>query len=38
MSLTRQINGKIEILDLDVGTGFKLTFPKTFEYDLNGDE
>ena len=38
MSLTRQINGKIEILDLDVGTGFKLTFPKTFNYELNGDE
>ena len=33
-NLTRQINGKIEILDTDGGTGFKLIFPKSFEYKL----
>ncbi|WP_405271867.1 sensor histidine kinase, partial [Methanobrevibacter sp.] len=36
MSLTRQINGKIEVLELDVGTGFRLTFPKTFEHEIEG--
>ncbi|MEE1128802.1 MAG: histidine kinase dimerization/phosphoacceptor domain -containing protein [Methanobrevibacter sp.] len=35
MSLTRQINGKIEVLNLDNGTGFKLTFPKNFEHKIN---
>ena len=33
-SLTRQINGKIEILDCDVGTGFKIIFPISFEHSL----
>nr|WP_294999466.1 histidine kinase dimerization/phosphoacceptor domain -containing protein [uncultured Methanobrevibacter sp.] len=33
-NLTRQINGKIEILDCDVGTGFRLIFPTSFEYSL----
>ena len=33
-NLTRQINGEIEILDCDVGTGFKITFPKSFEHTL----
>ena len=36
MSLTKQINGKIEVLELDVGTGFRLTFPKTFEHEIEG--
>lgn len=35
MSLTRQINGKIEVLNLDVGTGFKLIFPKNFESEID---
>lgn len=34
MSLTKQINGKIEVLEPDVGTGFRLTFPKTFEHGI----
>lgn len=29
-SLTRQLDGKIEILDCEHGTGFKLIFPKSF--------
>ena len=33
-SLTRQINGKIEILDCDVGTGFRIIFPMNFDYTL----
>ncbi len=33
-NLTRQINGELEILDLDVGTGFKITFPKNFEHTI----
>ncbi|WP_407375403.1 histidine kinase dimerization/phosphoacceptor domain -containing protein, partial [Methanobrevibacter sp.] len=33
-SLTKQINGKIELLDCDVGTGFKITFPTSFEHTL----
>ena len=38
-NLTNQINGKLEIIDLDVGTGFKIIFPRNFdhtvEYHLN---
>lgn len=34
-SLTKQINGKLEIMDLDVGTGFRLIFPKTFEHTVD---
>ena len=34
-NLTRQINGKLEILDCDVGTGFKIIFPVTFQYSLD---
>lgn len=33
-NLTRQINGEIEILDSDVGTGFRLIFPINFEHTL----
>lgn len=33
-NLTRQINGELEILDLDVGTGFKITFPINFEHSI----
>ena len=33
-NLTRQINGKLEILDCDVGTGFKIIFPVTFDYTI----
>lgn len=34
-SLTKQINGEIEILDCDVGTGFKIIFPISFEHTLD---
>ena len=37
-NLTRQINGEIEILDCDVGTGFRLIFPTSFEYSLEDYE
>lgn len=41
-NLTRQINGKLEILDCEVGTGFKIIFPVNFdhtlEYHLNDTE
>lgn len=33
-NLTRQINGEIEILDCDVGTGFRIIFPTSFEHTL----
>lgn len=33
-NLTRQINGKLEILDCDVGTGFKIIFPENFDYTI----
>ncbi|MBQ2832608.1 histidine kinase dimerization/phosphoacceptor domain -containing protein [Methanobrevibacter sp.] len=33
-SLTRQINGELEILDCDVGTGFKIIFPVNFDHTL----
>ena len=41
-NLTRQINGELEILDCEVGTGFKIIFPENFdhtlEYHLNKEE
>lgn len=37
-NLTRQLNGEIEILDCDVGTGFRIIFPTSFEYDLENYE
>ncbi|WP_407381209.1 histidine kinase dimerization/phosphoacceptor domain -containing protein [Methanobrevibacter sp.] len=33
-SLTRQLDGKIEILDSDVGTAFRIVFPTSFEDEL----
>ncbi len=33
-SLTKQINGKIEILECDSGTGFRIIFPVNLEYTL----
>ncbi len=33
-NLTRQINGKLEILDCEVGTGFKILFPISFNHTL----
>ncbi|MBQ8017175.1 MAG: PAS domain-containing protein [Methanobrevibacter sp.] len=34
-NLTRQINGKLEILDCEVGTGFKIVFPINFDYHID---
>ena len=33
-NLTRQINGELEILDCEVGTGFRIVFPENFEHTL----
>ncbi len=33
-NLTRQINGELEILDCEVGTGFKIIFPVNFDHSL----
>jgi two-component sensor histidine kinase len=33
-SLTRQINGELEILDCEVGTGFKILFPINFDHTI----
>jgi len=33
-NLTRQINGELEILDTDVGTGFRIIFPVNFEHAI----
>ena len=33
-NLTRQLNGKIRILNLEKGTGFELTFPLTIEHTI----
>lgn len=33
-SLIRQINGELEILDCDVGTGFRILFPVNFDHTL----
>ena len=33
-NLTRQINGELEILDCEVGTGFKILFPVNFDHTL----
>lgn len=36
-SLTKQLNGEIEILDVDVGTAFRIVFPISFDYEIKGD-
>ena len=33
-NLTRQINGELEILDCEVGTGFKIIFPVNFNHTI----
>jgi two-component sensor histidine kinase len=33
-NLTRQINGQLEILDCEVGTGFRILFPVNFDHTL----
>ena len=33
-NLTRQINGELEILDCEVGTGFKIIFPVNFDHTI----
>ena len=33
-NLTKQINGELEILDLEVGTGFRIIFPIDFEHTI----
>ncbi|WP_407413553.1 histidine kinase dimerization/phosphoacceptor domain -containing protein [Methanobrevibacter sp.] len=33
-NLTRQINGELEILDCEIGTGFKIVFPVNFEHTI----
>ena len=33
-NLTRQINGELEILDCEVGTGFRILFPVNFEHTI----
>lgn len=33
-NLTRQINGELEILDCEVGTGFKILFPVNLEHTI----
>ena len=33
-NLTKQINGKLEILECDVGTGFKIIFPVNLDHTL----
>ena len=37
-SLTKQLNGKIEILDVEEGTAFRIVFPTSFDYEIEGDE
>ena len=34
-NLTRQINGELEILDCEVGTGFRIIFPVNFEHTIS---
>ena len=34
-NLTKQINGEIKILDCDVGTGFRIIFPISFEHTID---
>ena len=34
-NLTRQINGKLELLDCEVGTGFRIIFPVNFEHTID---
>ena len=33
-NLTRQINGELEILDCEIGTGFRIIFPVNFDHTL----
>ena len=33
-NLTRQINGELEILDCEIGTGFKIIFPVNFDHTI----
>ena len=33
-NLTRQINGELEILNCEVGTGFRIIFPESFDHTL----
>ena len=33
-NLTKQISGEIEILDCEVGTGFRIIFPENFDHTL----
>lgn len=33
-NLTRQINGRLEILDCETGTGFRIIFPENFEHTI----
>ena len=37
-SLTKQLNGEIEILDVEEGTAFRIVFPTSFDYEIEGDE
>lgn len=37
-SLTKQLNGEIEILDVEEGTAFRIIFPTSFDYEIEGDE
>ena len=34
-NLTRQINGELELLDCEVGTGFRIIFPVNFEHTID---
>ena len=34
-NLTRQINGELEILDCEVGTGFRIVFPENFDHTID---
>ena len=36
-SLIKQLNGKIEIMETDVGTGFRIIFPTSFDYTLDDE-
>ena len=33
-NLTKQINGELEILDCEIGTGFRIVFPENFDHTL----
>jgi two-component sensor histidine kinase len=34
-NLTRQINGELELLDCEVGTGFRIIFPVNFKHTID---